>query len=76
MNNKYVYSECTQDYWPTIQTILAKSYQDAVEKLIDKYAKKLDDDKILDFDEFLEFQEYLNQEYFIALSDLEDIEEL
>ncbi len=74
--NKYVFSECTVDYWPTIETVMANSYQDAVDKLIDKYAKDLDDDNILKFDEFKLFREYLNEQYSIALSDLEIYEEI
>lgn len=74
--NKYVFSECTVDYWPTIETVMANSYQDAVDKLIDKYAKDLDDDNILKFDEFKLFREYLNDQYSIALSDLEIYEEI
>ena len=45
--NKYVWAEATQDYWPEIKTIMATSYNDAVEKLIIKYGTELDDDKIL-----------------------------
>lgn len=74
--NKYVFSECTVDYWPTIETVMANSYQNAVDKLIDKYAKDLDDDNILKFDEFKLFREYLNDQYSIALSDLEIYEEI
>ena len=74
--NKYVFSECTVDYWPTIETVMANSYQNAVDKLIDKYAKELDDDNILKFDEFKLFREYLNEQYSIALSDLEIYEEI
>lgn len=74
--NKYVFSECTVDYWPTIETVMAKSYNDAVDKLINKYAEKLDDDKILKFDNFDSFREYLNEQYNIALSDLEIYEEI
>ena len=36
--NKYLWAECTTDYWPSIKTIMAKSYNDAVEKVINKYA--------------------------------------
>ena len=77
MLNKYVYAESTQDYWPEIKTIPAKSYNDAVEKLIMQYGNDLDDDKILDTIEDLEqLKEYLNDNYSIALSDLEDYEEI
>lgn len=75
--NKYIYAEATQDYWPQIKTISAKSYNDAVEKLVMQYGNDLDDDKILDTIEDLEqLKEYLNDNYYIALSDLEDYEEI
>lgn len=74
--NKYLWAECTTDYWPNIKTIMAKSYNDAVEKVINKYATELDDDSILNFDDWDEFREYLNEEKSIALSDLEIHEEI
>lgn len=74
--DKYYYAECPQDYWPELKSITAKSYNDAVEKLINKYATELDDDEIFKFDDFLEFREYLNDKHTIALSDLEILEEL
>ena len=75
--NKYLWAECTQDYWPTIKTIMAKSYNDAVEILITKYGNELDDDKILDtIEDWEQLREYLNENFSIALSDLEIYEEL
>lgn len=75
--NKYLWAECTQDYWPKIKTIVASSYNDAVEKLIIKYGTELDDDKILDsMEDWNQLRDYLNDNYTIALSDLEDYEEL
>ena len=75
--NKYLWAECTQDYWPEIKTIVASSYNDAVEKLIIKYGTELDDDKILDsIEDWNQLRDYLNENYIIALSDLEDYEEL
>ena len=74
--NKYIYSECTQDYWPTIKTLQAKSYNDAVDKLIEKYFTELDDDYIAGISEYDDLREYLNSNYTIALSDLEIIDEL
>lgn len=75
--NKYVYAEATQDYWPQIKTISAKSYNDAVEKLIMQYGNELDDDKILDtIEDWDQLSEYLNNNYTIALSDLEDYDEI
>jgi len=75
--NKYVYAEATQDYWPTIKTTTAKSYNDAVEKLIVKYGNELEDDDILNtIENWDQLREYLNDKYTIALSDLEDYEEI
>ena len=74
--NKYIYSECTTDFWPTIKSIAAISYNNAVEKLITKYSTELDDEKIFQFDDYEKFREYLNDKYSIALSDLEIYEEL
>jgi len=75
--NKYVYSESTQDYWPQIKTISAKSYNDCVEKIILQYGNELEDDKIIDtIDDWDQLREYLNDNYYIALSDLEDYDEL
>ena len=45
--NKYLWAECPTDYWPSIKTLVAKSYNHAVEKLIIKYGEQLDDDYIL-----------------------------
>ena len=74
--NKYVYAEATEDYWPQIKTIEARSYNDAIERIIEKYSTELDDDTILNFDNWEEFREYLNDEKSIALSDLEIYEEI
>lgn len=74
--NKYIYCECPIDYWPTIETVMAKSYDNAVEKIITKYSKKFDDDSILEFDDYKLFREYLNDKYSMALSDIEIYEEL
>ena len=74
--NKYVYAEATEDYWPTIKTIEARSYNDAVDKIINKYSTELDDDSLLKFDNWDDFREELNYEKAIALSDLEIYEEL
>lgn len=77
MLNKYIYAEATQDYWPQIKTISAKSYNDAVEKVIMRYGNELEDDEILDtIEDWKQLQEYLNDSHSIALSDLEDYEEL
>ena len=77
MLNKYIYAESTQDYWPEIKTISAKSYNDAVEKLIMQYGEQLDDENILNtIEDWKQLSEYLNTNYTIALSDLEDYEEI
>jgi hypothetical protein len=75
--NKYIWAEATQDYWPEIKTIMAPSYKDAVEKVVIKYGTELDDDKILDsIDDWQQLSEYLNDNYTIALSNLEDYDEI
>lgn len=74
--NKYIYCECTTDFWPTFESVMAKSYDNAVEKIITKYSKKFDDDQMLEFDGYKRFREYLNDKYSIALSDIEIYEEL
>ena len=77
MINTYIWAECTQDLWPTIEKITATSYNDAVEKLIIKYGTELDDDKILNsIDDWEQLSEYLNDNYAIALSNLEDYDEI
>ena len=74
--NKYLWCEATEDYWPSIKTIMAKSYNDAVEKIINKYATELDDDELLTYDNWESFRDFLNEFKAIALSDLEIYEEL
>lgn len=75
--NKYLWAECPADYWPSIKTLVAKSYNHAVEKLVIKYGEQLDDDYILNTVEtWDQLREYLNDHYSIALSDLEEIDEL
>lgn len=73
---KYVYCECSQDYWPEIKTIMANSYNDAVDRLIQKYGNEFDDDEILNLENFKDLQEQLNNKYTLAIGYLEDIEEL
>lgn len=74
--NKYIYAECPVDYWPEIKTIMAKSYNDAVEKLINSYSIQFEDDNIANLDNFKLLREYLNDKYTLALSDLEVYEEI
>lgn len=72
--NKYIYAECSQEFWPEIKTISANSYKAAVEKLTEKYANEFDDD--IESNSFEELQEYLNDKYSLAISNLRDIEEI
>ena len=74
--NKYYYAECPLEYWPEIKSISAKSYNDAVERLINKYATEFEDDNIFKCDDFESLRDYLNSNFTIALSDLEIIDEL
>ena len=74
--NKYIYAECPVDYWPGLRSVVATSLNNAVEKLIERYATQFDDDKILEFDNFKQLREYLNEFHELALSDLEIYEEL
>ena len=74
--NKYLWCEATEDYWPSIKTIMAKSYNDAVEKIVNKYATELDDDELLTYDDWDSFRDFLNEFKAIALSDLEIYEEI
>lgn len=71
--NKYIYSVCANDNWPTIESVMASSISDAEEKLISEYCEMFDiNDNNLDY---LEFQEFMNDRG-VVFSDLYDIEEL
>ena len=74
--NKYVYAEATKDYWPQIKTIEARSYNDAVDKIINKYFTQFDDDELLEYENWDLFRDEMNSKYAIALSDIEIYEEL
>ena len=74
--NKYLWAECPVDVYPVIRTIMARSYNDAVEKIINTYSIELDDDDILNCDTWDLFRDCLNDRHDIALSDLEIHEEL
>jgi hypothetical protein len=74
--DKYFYAEASDELWPSIKSVNAKSYNDAVDIVITKYFEKFDDDNIINFDSFEDFREYLNENYGIALSDIEILEEL
>lgn len=74
--DKYVWAECSTDEWPVIKTIMAKSYNDAVEKIINRYAEFFDNDDILKYDDWDSLRDELNAVYMVALSDLEIYEEI
>ena len=74
--NKYIYSICEQDDFPYIDSIVAKSYSHAIEKLIKKFVDRFDDDdEITDISTFEVLQEYLNATYAIVISDLYDVDD-
>lgn len=71
--NKYIYSICPQESWPTIESVMASSISDAEEKLMSEYCEMFDiDDNDLDYSDF---QELMNDRG-VVFSDLYDIEEL
>ena len=72
--NKYVWAECPIDEWPTIKTVMATSLNDAENKIIESYIKDFDLED--NFESFEVFRNYLNNDYSIALSDVEIYEEL
>lgn len=74
--DKYIFAECPIDYWPTMKSIMANSYNDAVEKLINTYSTNFEDDAISELDNIKSLQEYLNDNYDLAISDLEICEEI
>ena len=75
--NKYVYAEATQDYWPQIKTVVAQSYNEAVDKVIEKYSDKFsDDDDFSVIEDWDDLRDELNSKFGFDLSDLEDVEEL
>ena len=75
--NLYIWADCPIDEYPIIRHIVAKSYNDAVEKIIIDYGNELNDDTILDtIEDWEQLRDYLNETYTIALSDLEIPEEM
>ena len=74
--NKYIYSICYSDSWPNIESISGKSYSDAVEKLVEKFTDKFEDDNIAKIDNMEDLQDYLNYNHEIVISDLTDYEAL
>lgn len=75
--NKYVYSICDPDDFPYLETVVAKSYNDAVDKLIRKMCDEFEDDNdITEIETLEDLQVYLNDKYTIVISDLYDVEDL
>ena len=74
--NKYVYAEATQDYWPQIKTVVAQSYNEAVDKIIEKYSDEFPDEDFSKVENWEDLQDILNSTCSFDLSDLEDVEEL
>lgn len=74
--NKYVYAEATQDYWPQIKTVVAQSYREAVDKVIEKYSDEFPDEDFSKVENWEDLQDILNSTCSFDLSDLEDVEEL
>jgi len=74
--NKYVYAEATQDFWPQLRTIMAPSYREAVDKVIENYSDQFPDEDFSNIENWENLQEFLNTSVDIDLSDLEDVEEL
>ncbi len=74
--NKYVYAEATQDFWPQLRTIMAPSYREAVDKVIENYSDQFPDEDFSNIENWEDLQEFLNVSVDIDLSDLEDVEEL
>ena len=75
--NKYVYAEATQDFWPQLRTIMAPSYREAVDKVIENYSDQFpDDDDFSVIEDWDDLRDELNSKFGFDLSDLEDVEEL
>lgn len=74
--NKYIYSICEPDDFPYIDTIVAKSYAHAVDKLIKKFVDEYEDDNdIVDIGTLEDLQVYLNEHYTVVISDLYDTDD-
>lgn len=73
--NKYIYCECYD--WPIIYSIMATSYKEAINKIIELYQKKFpEDSKLSEIDNYEDLQDFLDETYYIMLSDLKEIDEL
>jgi len=74
--NKYIYSICEPDDFPYMDTVVAKSYSHAVDKLIKRFVDRFDDDdQITEIGTFEDLQVYLNSKYTIVISDLYDVDD-
>ncbi len=73
--NKYVYVEDCADY-TQINGVVANSYKEAEEKVMQKFANKLDDPTLNDAYDFDEFAAELYNNYGLSVSCVEDIEEI
>lgn len=73
--NKYVYVEDCADY-TQIHGVVANSYKEAEEKVMQKFADALDDPKLNDAYNFEEFMTELYDNYGLNVSYIEDIEEI
>lgn len=74
--DKYVWAECPDECWPTLKSIQARSYQDALERVINHYTEYFDDDKIGNCENISQLQGYLWDYHEVAISDIEIIDEL
>lgn len=73
--NKYIYFEECSDY-SEMHGLVANSYKEAEEKVMQKFANALDDPKLNEVYDYKEFMEKLYDEYGINISYIEDIEEI
>lgn len=69
--NKYIYSVCDSDGWPSLESIYGVSLQDAEDKIIMEYCDKYELETV---DDYPQLQENLNSEYGVVISDLYDYE--
>lgn len=75
--NNYVYSICDPDDFPYLDTVVANSYNDAVDKLVRKMSDEFEDDnEITEIETLEDLQVYLNDKYTVVISDLYDIDDL
>jgi hypothetical protein len=70
MLSKYVYAVGSYETRPQVKTIFGTSYNDAEERIIEKYIEKYDIDT--DFSTYEEFCDWMNENLGIDFSDVED----